>query len=291
MPSAEPPATETQARVAALQWGLVQTFVLDTLARLLRNYYRATTTAFFPPDWVSSLQFATPLGLVIGAVGGYRWVTSGRGARTAGAHRDRVVFVGALLVGWALAIVPTLAGQWLLGEAFFTVPYFLVPTLSALVAALAAVAVAYRVDPAALRQRRARLLGAVQGALVGLALGLVGFILYSNYLIATQENFSVDGSPGMVLGVVGGALVGYALADRLRSGDRAAEFLVLFVCSLTVLTLGLSLGQVVLAAAGVPVGFGWSGAVLVLSTVASLLLSSYLAYGAETRVYRRFVGG
>ncbi|MBX0286275.1 hypothetical protein EGH22_08050 [Halomicroarcula sp. F28] len=291
MSSAEPPATGKQARVAALQWGLVQTFVLDTLARFLRNYYRATTTAFFPPDWVSSLQFATPLGLVVGAVGGYRWVTSGPGATTAAAHRDRVVFVGALLVGWALAIVPTLAAQWLLGEAFFTVPYFVIPTLSAISAALGAVAVTYRVDPAALRRRRARLLGAVQGAFVGLALGLVGFILYSNYLIATRDNFSVDGSPGIVLGVVVGALVGYALADRLRSGDRAAEFLVLFVCSLTVLSLGLSLGQTTLAAVGVPVGFGWSGASLGLSTVASLLLSGYLAYGAETAVYRRFVDG
>jgi len=290
MSATTPPDTSKQALVAALQWGLVQTFVLDTLGRFLRNYYRATTTAFWPPDWVSSLQFAAPLGLLVGGIGGYRWVTSGRAATTETAHRTRVVFVGALLVGWGLAIVPTLAFQSLLGEQFFTVPYFVLPTVFALLAGSGAVLLAYRVDPATLRQRRTRLLGAVQGAFVGLAAGLVGFIGYTNYLLATRDNVSVDGGLLIAATAALGGLAGFALAHRLRSGDRAPEFLVVFVSSLLVLSLGLSLGQTALAVVGVPVGFGWSGTVLLLSTVVSLLLAGYLAYGAQSAVYRRFVG-
>ncbi|MFB6161173.1 MAG: hypothetical protein ABEJ61_08360 [Haloferacaceae archaeon] len=108
--------------MTALQWGLVQTFVLEAVGRLLRNYYRATTDAFFPPRWVTSVQFAAPLGLLVGGLGGYRWVTSGRAATSASAHRDRVVFVGALLAGWALAIVPAMTFRWLLGNRLFSVP-------------------------------------------------------------------------------------------------------------------------------------------------------------------------
>lgn len=114
MLSRDAPSTQKQALVTALRWGLVQTFVLDTLDRLFRNYYCATTEAFLPPSWVTSIQFAAPLGLLVGGIDGYRWVTSGRAMTSASAHRNRVIFVGSLLAGWALAIIPTMAFQWLL---------------------------------------------------------------------------------------------------------------------------------------------------------------------------------
>jgi len=155
-----PPAERSRALVAALQWGLVQAFALDAVARLLRNYYRATTELFFTPGWVVTLQFAAPLGLFVGGVGGYRWARSGRAASSTAAHRTRLRFVGALLVGWALAIVPTAAFGWLLGDLYST-PYFLLPTATAVAVLLAASLFAYRVDPAWYRRRRGRLLGAV----------------------------------------------------------------------------------------------------------------------------------
>jgi hypothetical protein len=289
MSPSTPAAERNQALVAALQWGLVQAFVLDTAGRFLQNYYRATTDAFFAPGWVTSIQFAAPLGLLVGAVGGYRWVRSGRGATTESAHRNRVVFVGTLLAGWGLAIVPTLALQSLLGDQFWTIPYFALPTAFALLAGLGAVVLAYRVDAAVYRQRRDRLVGAVQGAFLGLVLGMVGFALYGSYLVATRDNVSLDGGPGIVAAVCLGAIAGYALADR-HSTDRAAEFLVLLVLSTFGLTIAVSVGTTLLAAVGLGWGVSWSAAPLVLSTVAALLLSGYLAYGVKTTVYKRLVG-
>lgn len=288
--SGDAPSTRPQALVAALQWGLVQAFVIDSFARLFTNYYRATTDAFGAPGWVYSVAVATPLALLVGGVAGYRWVTSGRGVTTPAAHRRRVVFVGALLGGWALAIVPELAFEWLLGDRLFTVPFFVLPTVVAGFVLAGAFALAYRVDPGWYRQRRSRLLGAVQGAIAGLLLGMVGFVAYGNYLAATRSNFSLDGGPGIVVAVSAGAVVGYVLSGRAREADRSVEFLVVLVPSLLGFALLTGVVTTALGALGFPtLGFGW-GASVVLPSVSALVLAGYMAYVARTSFHRRFVG-
>ncbi|WP_049907503.1 hypothetical protein [Haloferax elongans] len=292
MSSPDAPSMKQQARVAALQWGLVQAFLLDTFARLLRNYYRATTEAFFPPDWVISIQFAAPLALVVGGIGGYRWVTNRNAATSASAHRNRVVFVGSLVAGWTLAIVPTMAFQSILGERLYTVPFFVLPSLTALSVFVGSYVLAYRVDTEWYRQNRGRLLGAVAGAVAGFFLGMAGFVAYGEYLVATRTSFSLDGGTGIAVVTCLGAVGGYVLTGRGSTGDRAVEFLVIFLPSVLALTLLMGLSSVALAIIGVSaLGFNSSLTTLFVPIVLSLGLASYLAYGAKTAVYQRFVGG
>ncbi|MFC7204557.1 hypothetical protein ACFQJC_13605 [Haloferax namakaokahaiae] len=291
MPSSDPPSTQKQALVTALQWGLVQAFFLDTVGRLLENYYEATTGASFPPDWVFSIQVAAPLALVVGGYGGYRWVTSGRASTSAAAHRSRILFVGALVVGWALAIVPTMAFQLLLGDRLHTVPFFLLPTLTAIFVFAGAYLLAYRVDSDWYRRHRNRLLGTVRGAIVGLIFGMVGFSLYGSYLVATRTNFSLDGGPGIVAAVCLGAIAGYGFADRERDESQIVEFLVVFVSAFLVLTLLLGLGITAMAIVGLSVpDFGFSFVVTVLPAVCALGLAGYLTYRVETSFSRRLFG-
>jgi len=291
MPSLNIISTRKQALVAAVQWGLVQTFVLSLLGGLLRNYYRATTDAFLPPQWVASIQFAAPLGLIVGGFGGYRWVTSGRTATSTSAHRNRIVFVGSLLAGWALSIVPTLAFQWLLGEQLFTIPYFILPTLTAISVLVGSYLLGYQVSTEWYRHHRSRLLGAVKGAFAGLLLGVIGFIAYGGYLAATQTNYSLSGGPGIVVAVSLGAIAGYVLTDSEDAGDRSAEFFVLLILSLFAFSLLTALGMVALNAIGVsPFGFSSSLLLPLIPIVLALGVASYLSYSAQTTFYRRFAG-
>jgi hypothetical protein len=290
MAPADALSTRKQAFVTALQWGLVQAFVLDSVGRLARNYYRATTDAFIPPIWVTSIQFAAPLGLLVGGYGGYRWLTSGYGTATPAAHRARVRFVGALVAGWALAIVPTMAFQWLLDEQLFTVPYFVLPSLVAVLVFGGAYLLAYRADPDWYDQRRDRLLGGVQGAFVGLVVGFAGFILYGSYHAATRTEYSVDGGPGIVVAVGLGGLTGYLWGGRDDGGDRAAEFVTLLLIGVLGLSLASGIGVAVLSAVGVDVfGFGPFSLYPLLPLVLSLALAAYLAYSVRTNVYGRLV--
>ena len=291
MPSPSTPSERKQAHIAALQWGSIQTFLLDTLGRLLRNYHRATTGAFFPPDWIASIQFAAPLGLLVGGVGGYRWVTSGRATTSASAHRNRVVFVGSLLAGWALAIVPTMALRWLLGDQLFTAPFFVFPTLVAVSVLVGSYLLAYRADPDRYRLRRKRLLGAVEGALAGLILGIVGFVAYGGYLAAIRNSYSLDGGPGIAVAACLGTVAGYVLTDTERGGDRSAEFLVLFTLTLLAFSVATALGVAALGAVGGPrVGFTSSVVLPLVPIVLALGVAGYLAYGLRTTLFRRFVG-
>lgn len=291
MPAVDGPPVRRQALVSALQWGLVQTFLLDTLGRLLRNYYRATTDAFLPPSWVTSIQVAAPLGLVVGGIGGYRWITSGRAATSPSAHRTRVVFVGSLLAGWTLAIVPTMAFEWLLGDRLFSTPYFVLPSLTAVLVFVSSYLLAYRADTEWYRHHRSRLLGAVEGALVGLLLGFVGFVAYGGYLAATRTSYSLSGGPGVVTAVCLGAIAGYALTETDRAGDRAAEFIVLLIPSTLTFGLVTTIGVAALVAVGVsPFGLVPSLVLPLVPLVSALAVASYLAYGVRTTFYQRFVG-
>jgi hypothetical protein len=291
MPSPDTISTRKQALIAAIQWGLVQTFALNLLGGFLQNYYRATTDAFLPPRWVASIQFAAPLGLIVGGIGGYRWVSSDRAKASVSAHRNRVVFVGSLLAGWALSIVPTMAFQWLLGEQLFTSPYFILPTLTAILVLVGSYLLGYRVSTEWYRHHRSRLLGAVKGAFAGLLLGVIGFIAYGGYLAATQTNYSLSGGPGIVVAVSFGATVGYVLTDTEDAGDRSAEFFVLLILSLFAFSLLTALGMVALNAIGVsPFGFSSSLLLPLIPIVLALGVASYLSYGAQTTFYRRFAG-
>ncbi len=277
------------ALVATLQWGLVHAFVLDSLGRFLRNYYRATTEAFFPPGWVTSIQFAAPLSLLVGGYGGYRWVTSGRGSISHAAHRRRVVFVGALLAGWALAIVPTLALDVVLDDHLFTVPYFALPTLVSMLVLGGAYTLAYRVTPGWYACRRNRLLGAVQGALCGLLVGLAGFVLYGQYLATTRDIYALDGSLGVLVSVVTGAVVGGLLVRSEEQGERAAEFVTVLLLSGLTLPIMVALGLSALNAVGFLAGFGTPYLYPLLPLALALGISVYATYGVRTHLSHWFV--
>lgn len=280
-----------QALITALQWGLVQAFLLDTLGRFFQNYYRATTDAFGSPSWVVSVQFVAPLGLLIGGVGGYRRTINGRAATSASAHRKRVVFVGSLLAGWALAIVPTLGFQWMLGDQLFTVPFFVLPTLVAVSVFAGSYLLAYRIETEWYRHHRNRLLGAIGGAFAGMILGFIGFIAYGSYLAATQTNYNLSGGPGVVLAVCLGAIAGYILTDTEDSGDRAAEFLILFVLSFFAVSLVTALGVAALNAVEVSLfGFPLSFILPLVPIVVALGISIQLAYRTQTTFHQRLVG-
>ncbi len=286
-----PRAVRRRASVAAIQWGLIYGYVLDTVGRLFTNYYRATAGAAVPPDWVNTVRLAIPLGLLVGGVGGYRWVVGGRGSATAAAHRKRWVFVGALLAGGAFSWVPTVV----LGDRLYAVPYFLVPTLVAVAVFAVAVALGYRVDRAWYRRRRRKLGGAVQGALGGFLVLLFGGFAYGVYTAAARvERPSVavglDGSLVVPLAVGVGAVAGYAAADSEASGDRAAEFVTVVLLAFFGATPVLALVALVVGVLGVPVGGVVASAVLAAGPfVLSVGVAGYLTWGARTDVHRLFV--
>jgi MFS family permease len=286
-----PSVDRRQAVTAALQWGIAQAFLLDSFGRLADNYYRATTNLFVAPSWVTSIQFAVPLGLLVGGYGGYRWLRDGYGATTPAAHAARVRFSGALFVGWALAIVPVTAFRWLLGEQLFTVPYFLLPSLVSLVVFGGAFLLAYRTDSATYDSHRDGLLGATQGVVVGLVGATLVFLLYGEYLTTIRESFSLDGGPFVVAAVVVGGLGGFVFARRTKHGDRAAEFLTLFFTILFAVSVTMALTVAVFAAVGVGLaGFVPFTLYPLLPLAVALGLATYLTYRVRTDVYRRLVG-
>ena len=218
-----------------------------------------------------------------------RWGCSS--AASASAHRNRVVFVGALLVGWVLAIVPTAAFGWLFDEELFSVPYFLLPTAAAVSALAGAYVLAYRVDPEWYGDRRARLLGAVAGSLVGLLLGTIGFMAYGEYLAATRTDYSFDGGRGLVLAASLGAVVGAVSTDTDRAADRSAEFVLLVIPSLLAFRLVTAVAALGLGAVAGPTrGVASSFLVPLAPTALALGVAGYLAYGAETSLHARLVG-
>jgi heme O synthase-like polyprenyltransferase len=78
-----------------------------------------------------------------------------------------------------------MAFQWLLGDQLFSIPYFVRPTLTAVLVFVGSYLLAYRVEAQWYRHHRTRLIGAVKGAFAGLLVGFIGFIAYSGYLTAT----------------------------------------------------------------------------------------------------------
>ena len=184
-----------------------------------------------------------------------------------------------------------MAFQWLLGDRLFTTPFFALPTLVAVSVFVGSYLLAYRADAEWYRHHRSRLLGAAKGAFVGLILGVVGFIAYGGYLAATRTSYSLDGGPGIVVGVCLGAIAGYTLTDTERGGDRSAEFLALFTVSVLGFSVVTALGTIALSAVGVsPFGFISSFILPLVPVVLALGTAGYLAYGIRTTLYRRFVG-
>lgn len=290
MPSEEP-TERTRAVVAGLQWGLTQAFVLDSIAALLANYYRATTADFLAPGWVRSIGVAVPVAFVIGGLFGYHRVTSGRAEPGPAAHHARVRFTGALLVGWALAIVPVMAMDSVLGDRLYPVPRFLLPSLIHVATLGAAGYLGYGTDGGWYDRHRTDLLGAVQGTLSGLLVGLLAFVGYGWYLQSTRANFSLDGGPLVVICVVLGGLAGYSLADRIDAGDRGPEFVTLLILSSFSLGIAGGVAMVALRSLGViPFSIGGMLFYPTVPIVLGFLTTVYLTYVVRTDVYRRLVG-
>lgn len=290
MPSDEP-KERTRAVVAGLQWGLTQAFVLDSVATLLANYHRATTADFVAPPWVRSIGVAVPLAFVIGGLFGYRRVMRGRAPAGTPAHRARVRFTGALLVGWALAVVPVLALNSALGDRLYAVPWVVLPSLIPVAVLAVALALGYGTDDGWYARHRTAILGAVQGTLCGLLVGTLAFVGYGWYLQSTRANFSLDGGPLILLCVGLGAIAGFLLADRIEAGERGPEFVTLLVLSVCSLGIAGGVAMVTLQSLGV-IPFS-IGSMLFYPTVPialALVTTVYLTYLARTDVYRRLVG-
>lgn len=205
-------------------------------------------------------------------------------------HRTRVEFVGALLVGWALAIVPTLVFQEILGGHLFTVPYFILPTLTALVVFLGAYLFAYHADTSWYRVHRRKVLGAVQGAFVGGIIGVVSFVIYVRYFLPVGADFSLNGGLGTVTAICLGALVGYALADTEASGDRSLEFLTLLVSMEFGVALLSAIGTYAFATTGIRIGEIVSTLLFVGPVVLVVAVAGYLTYVSRTTFYQRLTG-
>lgn len=114
------PSTARQGHVAALQWGLVQAALVA----------------------------------VVGAYGGYTWVTGGYARTTHEAHRTRLRFVVALVGLW-VAHVPVELG--LLVAVDSALVRALAPPVLTLLLLVGAFLLAYRVDPSVFGRVQRRL--------------------------------------------------------------------------------------------------------------------------------------
>ncbi|MFC7228411.1 hypothetical protein N0B31_13435 [Salinirubellus salinus] len=148
------PSTARQGHVAALQWGLVQAALVAVGGGLLSGYYDLTTESIFVPGWVLSAQAAPLVAFVVGAYGGYTWVSGGYASTTREAHRTRVRFVAALVGLWA-AHLPVELGLLVAVDSALLRAFG--PPAFTLLLFVAAYLLAYRVDPAVFRRVQERL--------------------------------------------------------------------------------------------------------------------------------------
>lgn len=287
-------ASRRQIVVATLQWGLVQTFLLQTAAGVLAGY--DAWIGGVPPAWPSSLRFAALPAFLVGAYGGYRWLDAGPGAATSDAHRRRVRFLGAFLVGWALAVVPALVWGVVVGEPLGTPAGALLPGLSGLAALAAAWLFGYRRGadgPAWYRRRRGHVLGAVAGCLTGIAVCVLLVATLGPTLDGpgrTSTPAHVTPLVGVAIATLGGVAVGTRVPDRVR------EYLTLLVASTLALSVAVGVGAVFLAVSGLGESLGGLagsvGATLafVVPFASALVASAVAAFWAETDVVARVVG-
>lgn len=305
-------ASRKAKAAGAVQWAFVGYTLASAVVGAITDYYFFVREGFgvtipSPLEIVTSL--AVPVAVLCGLVAGYSWVAHGTRSseQERREHRQRVEFVVVLLLlGFASFAVEAAASE-ALGEAFYTVPYFLLPAVFGLLELPVAYAVVYVADADLTDAsvggvstedgyRPSRLAGVVAGAqwaVTMLYLGFVAFGVVGSYLMRTRESFSFSPVWELLAAVAVAFTAGYLWSRRTVESEDAAErahrrrveyVLVLVTVGVVV---GLLLGVTMTALGGlsvvVPFFVLYAVGTFGLSVVAAYLL----VYVAEVRLLDR----
>lgn len=230
--------------VGAIQWAAVGFSASNALWQAVSDYYLFVRDGFsigLPSPFGTLLYGLLVASLFGGLVGGYVWV----GRRTDSAererreHRRRVAFLFVLLSLGVAALVAEMGVSELLGDRFYTVPYFLVAPALDLLALVGAYGLVYRTDldwtdaggESASGRRAdgsyrpslvAGAVGGVQWAVTALYLGVVVFGVVSEYLVRTRTSVNFGLGFPFVAAVALAFVAGYVRARRpAESSDEA----------------------------------------------------------------------
>lgn len=224
--------------VGAIQWAAVGYSASSAVWQAITDYYHFVRDSIGSPEplgvalWV--LFVAATLG---GLVGGYLWVKrrTDSGEQERREHRKRVAFLFVLIALGIVALLAKMTVSELLGERFYAVPYFLVPSVLDLLALAGAYGLVYAVDvdwtdaggrttDGAYRPSRvAGAVGGVQWAVTALYLGVLGFAAVSEYLVRTRESISLDPAWELTAGITAAFVAGYLRARRPTDSAMAAR--------------------------------------------------------------------
>lgn len=295
--------------VGAIEWAAVGYSASSVIWQVVTDYYLFVRDAFGLPEllggflWV--LFVVSTLG---GLVGGYVWVKrrTDSAERERREHRKRVAFLFVLLALGVVALVLRMAVSELLGDQFYTVPYFLVPSVLDLFVLAGAFWSVYVIDADVIDaggrmadgayrpSRTVGLVGGVQWAVTVLYLGLLGFVVLSQYLVQTRESVSLNPTWELIAVVTVAFVAGYVWARRSADSKAIAREAhsrrVEYVVSLFAFGVGLGIVSAVAAMVVQSLGFGFFGFVW-FGTVAglSLLLAYFTTYVADLDLLDRLL--
>lgn len=297
--------------VGAIQWAAVGFSASTAVWQAVSDYYLFVRDSFFslgiPEPFGTILYGFVVVSLLGGLVGGYFWV--GRHTDSAEQesreHRTRVSFLLVLLSLGIVSLVVEMAASELLGDRFYTVPYFLLSPILDLLVLGATYALVYRsdidwtdvggtsADGAYRPSRVAGAVGGVQWAVTALYLGFVAFGLVGEYLLRTRESFSLDLGGWFVAGVAAAFVVGYVWSRRLAESSEAARSAhhdrVEYLLSVFALGLVLSLVSGIVLTAFPSLGFDLSILWFVTIVFLSLSLSFLSVYVAKLDLLGRLL--
>lgn len=295
--------------VGAIQWAAVGYSASSAIWQAFTDYYLFVRDAIWLPSPLDVALWVFFVGSILGGlVGGYLWVKrrTDSAVQERREHRTRVAFLFVLLALGVVALVVRTAVSELLGDHLYTVPYFLAPSVLDLLALVGAYGLVYvadvdwtdaggkTTDGAYRPSRVVGVVGGVQWAVTALYLGILGFLVVSEYLLRTRESVSLD-LAWELIGVVAVAFVaGYVWARRISTSESAVReahrHRIEYV--LSIFAFGVGLGLVLASVVAVLqsfgfgfLGFSWFGAV----TVLSLLLAYVSVYVAELELLGRLL--
>lgn len=298
--------------VGAIQWGFVGFTLASAVTGAITDYYFFVREGFgvgIPSPWGTVTSLAIPVAVLCGLVAGYSWVAHGTRSpeQERREHRKRVEFVVLLLLLGFVSMVVRAAASELLGEALFTVPYFLLPAVLGLLELPVAYAAVYvfdvnltdataggvSTDGSYRPSRLAGVVGGAQWALTALYGGFVAFGVVSSYLMSTRESFSFSPVWHLLAAVAVAFVAGYLWARRDVASESAAELahrrrieylLALIAAGIAV---GLLLGVAMTALGGVATGVRFFALYAVGTFGVSVVAAYLLVYVAEVPLLER----
>jgi hypothetical protein len=241
--------------VAAIQWAVVGYSATTPLWKAVSDYYFFVRDGFsvgIPDPFGMALYALVVASIPGGLVGGYVW--AGRRADSAESerreHRRRVAFLFVLLSLGVASLVARMVVSGLLGDRFFTVPYFLASPVLDLLALAGAYALVYRAgvdftdvggsptdavtrdettpggttpDGTYRPSLAAGAVGGVQWAVTALYLGFAAFGIIGEYLLRTRQSVDLQLGLPFVAAVLAAFVVGYVRVRRPTTSAEAAQ--------------------------------------------------------------------